>query len=228
MSEGETTIDLSTFVPESFKGDDGSYDTAKFRATYDELAAFKGQDDDRRAQLPKEAAEYVFALPEGHAWPDGFDPAKLATKDEQGNEVAFDGSKLIDADDPDIPLLQAVLHEIGAPADAMGKIASIVANREMRGVMDAMKVAAEQKQALGPQADARIQTVDRALKSKMPDAQAKAVLDSITTADALRGMEALLKGVSATNPSPAPQKQDFSGLSRVDRIQAGLEQRKRA
>lgn len=226
MPDGDTTIDLSTFVPDAFKGEDGAYDTAKFRSSYDELAAFKGQDDDRRSQLPKEASEYGFALPEGHAWPEGFDPAKLSTKDEQGNEVAFDGSKLIDANDPDIPLLQAVLHEIGAPKDAMGKIASIVANREMRGVMEAMKVAAEQKQALGPQAEARIQTVDRALKAKMPGEQAQAILNSITTADALRGIEALLKGGSATPTPPAPHKQDYSSMTPYEQLVAGLQQKR--
>lgn len=227
MSEGENTIDLSTFVPDSFKGEDGAYDTAKFRTSYDELAAFKGQEDDRKSLLPKEPGEYAFALPEDHAWPEGFDPAKLTTKDEQGNEVQFDPAKFIDMDDPDIPLIQSVLHEIGAPKEAMGKIASIVANREMRGVLEAMKVAETEKAALGPQGQSRISTVEHALKARMPSAQAKALMDGITTADSLRGFEALLAGTKSPTP-PAPHKQDFSEMSRVDRIAAGLNARKSA
>lgn len=220
-------VDFSTFVPDTFKGEDGTYDVAKFRSSYDELAAFKGQEDDRKSQLPKEAGEYAFALPEDHAWPEGFDPTKFTTKDEQGNEVQFDVSKLIDAEDPDIPLLQSVLHEIGAPKEAMGKIASIVANREMRAYMQAMETAEAEKKALGPQADARIKTVEHALKAKMPAEQASAIIDNITSADTLRGIEALLKG-STSSPSPAPQKKDFSEMSRVDRIAAGLQERKSA
>lgn len=230
MSEGDNddTIDFSTFVPEAFKGDDGKYDVTKFRASYDELAAFKGQDDDRKSLLPKEPGEYAFALPENHAWPDGFDPAKMTTKDEQGNEVQFDVSKLIDADDPDIPLLQAVLHEIGAPKEAMGRIASIVANREMRAILQAMDVAENEKKALGPQADSRIKTVEHSLKARMPAEQAKALLDGITTADTLRGIEALLKGTARPTP-PAPQRVDMSELSPRERILQGLQsERKRA
>lgn len=227
MSEGENTIDLSTFVPESFKGEDGAYDTAKFRASYDELAAYKGQDEDRRSLLPKEPGEYAFALPEGHAWPEGFDPAKFTTKDEQGNEVQFDPAKFIDATDPDIPLLQSLLHEIGAPKDAIGKIASIVANREMRGVLDAMKAAETEKAALGPQGTARIATVEHALKAKMPAAQAAALMQGITTADALRGFEALLAG-SKSPTAPAPQVTDFSSMSTFEQLVAGLKQQKSA
>lgn len=231
MSEGEEhneeqaeAVVFSTFVPDTFKGEDGKYDVAKFRTSYDELAAFKGQEDDRKATLPQEPGEYAFALPEDHAWPEGFDPAKLTTKDEQGNEVQFDVSKLIDAEDPDIPLIQSVLHEIGAPKEAMGKIASIVANREMRAVLQAMETAGTEKAALGPQADARIKTVEHALKAKMPAEQAKALLDGITTADALRGYEALLKGAK-TSPSPAPHQIDNASASIDDRIMAGIAMR---
>lgn len=227
MSEGENTIDLSSFVPDSFKGEDGAYDTAKFRASYDELAAFKGQEDDRKALLPKEAADYAFALTEGHTWPEGFDPAKFTTKDEQGNEVQFDLSKLIDAGDPDIPALQAVLHEIGAPKEAMGKIASIVANREMRAVLEGMATAEAEKKALGPEADARIRTVSHALKAKMPAEQAQALLDTITTANALRGFEALLKGVGSA-VSSAPQKKDYSTMTPYEQLVDGLRSQKSA
>ena len=82
----DQTLDLGSFVPESFKGEDGSYDTTKFRAQFDELSSFKSQEDERRAALPKEASAYAWALPEGHAFPEGFDVEAMKTK---ANELNF-------------------------------------------------------------------------------------------------------------------------------------------
>lgn len=228
MSDGENNIDLSTFVPETFKGEDGTFDTAKFRTSYDELAAFKGQNDDRLSQLPKEAADYAFALPEGHEWPEGFDAAKFTTKNEKGEDVPFDFNQLFDKNDPDVSALQAIMHEAKADPSLLGKIVSVVANREMRGMMESLAKAETEKKALGPEVDSRIRTVEHALKAKMPAEQAKDLLDGITTANALRGFEALLKGAAGSPTPPAPQKRDMSELPRVDRIAQGLQERKRA
>lgn len=217
-------VDPSTFVPETFKGEDGAFDTAKFRESYDELASFKSTQEEAKAALPKEPGEYAFALGEDHVWPEGFDPEKMKTTDEDGNEVAFDPSKLFDADDPDIPLVQSVLHELGAPKEAMGKIASIMANREMRNIMQAAGAAESEKKALGPDAQARIDTVTRTLNARMDADQAKAVLDGVTSADALRGLERLIKD-SNIAPSPGDVKPDFTSMSPIDRVIAGNKQR---
>ena len=218
--------DLGAFVPEAFKGEDGAFDTEGFRAKYDELAAFKSTYDESKAELPESPEGYAFALAEDHEWPEGFDPAKMKTTDEEGNEVEFDPSKLLASDDPDIPTVQALLHEIGAPASVMGKIAGIMVNRELRSVIQAEANAAAEKKALGPDGQARIDTVTRVLKSRMEPSQAKALLDGITSADALKGFEKIIK---AGNVKPAPsEEKDFSAMSPMERVMYGNKQRSKS
>jgi len=222
----DQTIDLASFVPESFKGEDGSYDTTKFRAQFDELLSFKSQADERVAALPKEASAYVWALPEGHAFPEGFDVEAMKTKDEQGNEVAFDAAKMLDQTDPDVAEIQGILLKAGVDPALMGQLASVWVNRDLRGVMDAQKTVANEMAALGNEAQAksRIDTVNRALSARMPKAQSDAVLNSLTSADAVRGIEALLKSTTATTAT-APQKVDTSNMKPEDKILLGLQQR---
>jgi hypothetical protein len=216
--------DYSAFVPDTFKAEDGSYDTAKFRASYDELAAFRGQEDERVAAMPKDASGYVFSIPEGHKFPEGFNADLMKAKDEAGNEVAFDINSMIDANDPDLPALQAAMLSHKAAPGLMGEIASILANRELRSVMAAQAEAGEQKKLLGPQADARISTVQRSLTARLPKDQVDAVMDGITSAAALKAFESLLKS-AAPATAPAPGGQDYSAMSAKDRIMAGMQQR---
>lgn len=220
-------VDLSTFIPETFKGETGEYDTGKFRAEFDELSGFKASETERLAAMPKEATGYAWALPEDHAYPEGLDVAKFAGKDADGNEIAFDPSKVLAADDPDVPLLQAALLEAGAPPQLMSKLASIMMNRELRGLTEAMATADKEKLALGPQSDVRIKTVERSLRSSLPKEQADAIVNSITSADGLRGFEALLKKVQAP-VSQAPAGKSNAEMSIDERIAYGLAQRKKA
>jgi hypothetical protein len=219
-------VDPSTFVPETFKTEDGAFDVAKFRESYDELASFKSTQDEAKASLPAEPGEYAFALGEDHVWPEGFDPEKMGTTDAEGNELAFDPSKIFDPEDPDVPLVQSLLHEIGAPKEAMNKIAGIMANREIRQIMQASETAEAEKKALGPDAQARIDTVKRTLSSRMEAEQATALLDGITSANALRGIEKLIKN-SVVPPSPAGTKPDYSQMSPLERVMAGNQQRQK-
>ena len=222
----DQTLDLGSFVPESFKGEDGSYDTTKFRAQFDELSSFKSQEDERRAALPKEASAYAWALPEGHAFPEGFDVEAMKTKDEAGNEGAFDAAKMLDQADPDVAAIQNILHKAGVDPALMGQLASVWVNRDLRGVMEAQKTAAKEMAALGNevQAKSRIDTINRALSARMPKAQSDAVLNSLTSADAVRGVEALLKATTTTT-AIAPQTVDTSNMKPEDKILLGLQQR---
>ncbi len=220
-------IDYSGVIPDSFKGEDGKWDTEGFKANYDELASFKSQADERTEALPKEASGYAFALPEDHALPEGFDPETMKTKDEDGNDIEFDINKMIDAEDPDLPLLQEAMLKHGADPALMGDLASILANRELRSVMKAMTVAEEETAKLGPNSKSRFSTVERSLNSRIPAAQVKAVMDSITTADALRGIEALLKKPGNTTTA-ADTTKDWSEMSPRDRLIGGLKERKKS
>lgn len=214
-------VDLSTFMPESFKGEDDKWDTAGFRASFDELTSFKAQADERTAGLPKEASEYAFIIPEGHAFPEGFDPETMKTKDGDGNDVEFDVNSMIDQADPDLPLLQAALLKNGADPSLMGDVASILANRELRGVMDGMKAAEAETAKLGPDAKARFATVERSLNARLKPAETKAIMDGVISADGMRGLEALLK--KSGPPVPNAGGKDFSEMTPFDRILSGID-----
>jgi hypothetical protein len=220
-------LDLGTFVPESFKGEDDKWDTAGFRASFDELTSFKAQADERIAALPQEAGGYAFEIPESHAFPEGFDPETMKTKDADGNDVEFDVKSMIQTDDPDLPLLQAAMLKHGADPALMGDVASILANRELRGVMDGMKEAEAETQKLGPEAKARFSTVERSLNSRMPAGHVKALMDGVISADGLRGLETLLKKAGPPVTS-AGDKQDYSEMKPVDRVMAGIKERSSA
>ncbi len=216
------------FVPESFKGEDGTYDFEKFRASYDEAVSFKAQAEEAQAALPKDADGYAFAISEEHVLPEGFDPELLKQVDEEGNEVEFDINKMIDPDDPDLPLLKSALHSRKADPALMSDLASILANRELRNVMKMTEKHGEEMKALGPEGKSRIDTVGRALVSMLPEDQAKSILDGITTADALRGIESILKKSKAP-PAAAPSKGIDNATASIDeRLEAGLAARRQA
>lgn len=127
---GGSGFDLGSFVPENFKGEDGSFDTAGFRASYDDLVTFKSQADEAKSALPQSPEEYEATLPEDFQLLEGFDPKSMAHVDDDGNEVEFDPASMIDKDDPDMKLLQGILHEAGASKDVMAKLMGVVVNRE--------------------------------------------------------------------------------------------------
>lgn len=219
--------DFGAVLPETYKAEDGSWKTDDFKADYDGLVSFKAQAEEARAAIPEKPEDYAWVLPEDHQMPEGFDPSNHMRKDEQGNDIEFKASDMLNSDDPDLPLLQAALHEAGAPPALMGKIASILVNREVRETTAMVSRAAEEMKLLGPQGEARKSTVEREVKARMPAEQASAVLDAVTSADALRGLEALLKASKAP-PSPAGGGKDFSSMSVDERLREGLKQRKSA
>lgn len=221
------SFDPSSFVPETFKKDDGSYDVEGFTAHLDGLTAFKAQADEAASALPESADGYAFALSEGFKLPEGFKADLFTEKDEAGNDVPFDVNSLIASDDPDIPALQAIMHEAGVQPGVMNKIADVFVSRELRAMMGMMEKAEEHKAALGPNAQARIDTVTRTANAKLPAEQAKALLDSITSADTLRALETLLKP-SQTPVSPVTGGKPLSEMSVDERLEYGFSQRKKA
>tara|TARA_R110000851_G_scaffold22626_8_gene67005 strand:- start:503 stop:1243 length:741 start_codon:yes stop_codon:yes gene_type:complete len=227
--------DLS-FIPDTFKDEAGGYKIDDFTTHYGELASFKAQADEATAALPQTADGYAWALPDDYAFAEGFNAAdhQVQVVDADGNPVMENGvaktrdyepADMLDANDPDLALLQGALHEYGANPALAGKLASIMANRELRGMMDAGEAAASEKKALGPDAKSRIDVVKRSLASRLPAAQSAAVFQDITSADALRGIEAMIKG-STIPPNPANNtKLDNATASIDDRIMAGLQGR---
>ena len=229
-------IDLS-FIPEAYKGEDSKYDIAKFTTDYEGLVAFKSQADERAEAMPKDPSEYAFSFSDEFQFPEGFDPEahRIPVVDDKGEPVlddkgepttrAFTAADMIDANDPDMPLLQAALHEAGADKALMGKIGEILAGREIRGLLAADKTAEDEKKALGPDSTARINTVMHSINAMLPPAEAKAIADSITSADTLRGLEKVLKASKTPPPANKSTKIDNSTASIDERIMAGLQSR---
>lgn len=221
-------FDLQAFLPEEFHGDDGKYDTQGFLDRFNDLTTFKSQADEAKAALPEGPDGYEFALPEDFALPEGFDADAFKHTDDDGNEVEFDPASMVDAEDPDIPVLQGLMHSLAqgevTPMDATKKLAGMLATRTLRDMQEAMTEAAEQKQALGPEGKARIATMKRTLAAKLPEAQAVAVLDSVTSADTLRGLESLIKQAGTKVP-PAPGGKSHGEMSIDERLSYGLSQR---
>ena len=233
--------DPLAFVPEDFKGDDGTYDTKGFREKYDEAVSFRAQHEEATAALPKDADGYAWAIPEGHVLPEGFDPEVLRQPvlnkdgspkigaDGKPEMKDFDISEMIKADDPDLPLLKSAMHKHGAKPELMGEIASILANRELKNVLSQVEKHGAEMKALGPEGKSRIQTVTRTISAMLPPAQASALMDSITSADALRGIEAVI-AKSKVPPAAAPGvgKIDNATASIKERLAAGLAARRTA
>lgn len=226
---GAGAVDLAAFVPESFKGEDGNWDTAGFRQQFDDLAADKAARDERLASLPESPDDYAFSIGEDHVFPEGFDPKAFGGKDGQGNEVEFDPAKMIQGDDPDVKSVKELMHALDkgevTGADAAKTLAGVMVNREIRQMMEAAGQREEQIRALGPDARSRIDTVTRSLKSRLPGEQASALSGEIVSADGLRAVEGLLRLMPKPTQSDTNTGVDNSQMNPMERVMSGLQQR---
>ncbi|MFY0633678.1 MAG: hypothetical protein JXQ91_07695 [Vannielia sp.] len=226
--DAPATVDFSEFVPEQFKTDDG-WNTAGFREEFDSLAAFRAQTNEKLEALPEEASGFEWAMPEDHQWPEGFDPATMNTKDEQGNDVEFDPAAMFDKDDPDVGQAQSIWHKVAKgeidPQAGFKQLAGVMVNREIRGLQESAKTYTEEIGKLGSEAKSRIDNLSRTVRSTLPATEAEALLNGLTTADALRGMEKLIQKAGTTTPS-APTGKDYASMTIDERIMAGLKERK--
>ena len=206
--EQQTAAPDLSFIPENFKDEAGGYKVDDFKTHYGELASFKAQADEAKAALPETADGYAWALPEDFAFAEGFDPTQhqVPVLDDDGKPVMENGvaktrdyepADMLDTKDPDLALLQGALHEHGADPALAGK-------------------------PLGPDAQSRIDVVKRSLSARLPAAQAAAVLQDITSADALRGIEAMIKSSTVPPNAANNTKLDNATASIDDRIMTGL------
>ena len=188
--EQQTAAPDLSFIPENFKDEAGGYKVDDFKTHYGELASFKAQADEAKAALPETADGYAWALPEDYTFAEGFDPKshQVPVLDDDGNPVMENGvaktrdyepADMLDPKDPDLALLQGALHEHGADPALAGKLASIMANRELRGMMEAGKTAADEKKALGPDAQSRIEAMIKS-STVPPNAANNTKLDNAT------------------------------------------------
>ena len=214
--ETENGPDFS-FVPETFRTEDGKPDGGAFRSAYDELAAAKAIADEAAAAFPKTADEYPFAVPEDlkDLLPEGFEPPE--------------DFKLELTDDPDLPSLKALLHKHKVPPAAAEELANMLAAREIRGLHEAGKAHHEELQKLGANAQSRIDAVKRSVGAKVPQAEADALMADLTSADAIRAMEKVLtSGAPRPHTAASEQTADLSKMTPLQKIEHGYAQRARS
>lgn len=207
-----------SWVPENFMSD-GKPDTAGLRARYDELATFKAQADERESGLPL-PAQYEIRVPEGLQMPEGV----AIPKDADGNPLSLE----LDPLDPEIGLLRQTAHDLKIDQAGMDKLLSIWAIKEVRAMQDDIQYAQAEDQKLGPDAASRKETIKRGLASRLDEPLAKAVEDSIQSADALRGIEKLLGSPAPGQSTTIPNAPDLSKMSPLEKLNYAAEQRKSA
>lgn len=189
-----------SFIPADFVVD-GKPDTAKFTAHYQDLLAADAQRKEAMAGVPE---AYTFALPEGLTFdglelPEGF-AVKLAT------------------DDPDMQPLYGKMGELlkglGAPQEAAGKAAALIAeyeaikaSREVKAEKEAFAAWEAGMKTLGndAQISARTAAVQRKLETMLPAEQVKALFSGERiSADGIKALEKILGTKGFTPPSPTP------------------------
>ncbi len=206
----DQTIDYS-WAPESFVKE-GKLDTGAFREEFDSLASFKAQADELEAAKPKDASELQMRIPEGLDLPEGVTLP-------EGQELT------LDAEDPDLPAMQAVAFELGLDQAGLDKIMGVYAIREVRNMQRMVGVAGDEKKALGPNGQSRLDTVERQVKAMLPEAQAKDLLDSISSADGLRAIETLLSNSSKSPRTTAGGQPNWRDMPVKERLEYGMKQR---
>jgi hypothetical protein len=185
--------DLS-FVPADFHVD-GKPDLTKFTEHYQSLVANDAKAKERAALVPEDAA-YDMALPDdlkfdGLDLPEGFKVA-LTLDDPAFQPIAAD--------------LKAFLKETGAPKDAGKTVAALIARYEAAKFSKSFSAMKEDAKILGTpaQAQARVETVSRALQGRLPAEQAAALQSMTGNARALQALEALLSPQGLASPTPTP------------------------
>jgi hypothetical protein len=195
-------LDLS-FMGQDFVKD-GQPDLEAFRVHYQDLIA----EDARRREAPQAPADgkYDFALPET------LDLGDLALPEGMSLQLAADDPALA----PVFDELGAFLHKQGLPQDAATGLMSIVAKYEAAKVHKNMLAAKTEFEALGPTAaarEARLNKEARALETRLPADQAKALQAAASSAAGVRALETLVaQNLGPRSATPAPASQQLDGL----------------
>jgi hypothetical protein len=202
-----TGPDLS-FIPADYHVD-GKPDVAKFAAHYQETIAEQARTAEQKAAVPE---AYEFAIP----------------ADLKFEGLPADYALELDTADPLFGELGGVLKQLGAPAEAAGKLTGLLA--KYQAGKDAADYAAWQKDmaqlGTADQQAARSQDVLRKLETLLPADQAKALFsgDRIS-ADGIRALEKLLSGRGMSAPPASPQGQDIENLTPMQKLQLANRQR---
>lgn len=201
-------------VDYSWMGDyakDGTPDFDGFKAHYQDLIADQAARSEAEPQVPE---AYDFALA------DDFDPGVQLPE----------GVKIeLDADNPLFADLGAVLKEHKVPQAVASELPKLLARYEAQRTAEMHAAATKEYETLGPTEavrDARVQSVARALETRLPKEQADALKATITSAAGVKALEAILgpRGVGNPPTTPKPGLADDPKMFGMDRLLAARSQ----
>jgi hypothetical protein len=180
-SNGEAKSDTAPagrpeWLPEKFA------DGAALAKSYAELeSAFGGKQEKLREQLATELAakarEGVPEKPEGYEFtpPEGLLPEGFEFK--------------VDASDPLLGEMRGLMHELGAKPEQWNRAMTAF----LRWQADGLPKPHEEKAKLGEGAERRIEAVDAWLAKALPEREYKALAGQLGTADAIAGIERIMR-----------------------------------
>jgi len=144
--------DLS-FVPDTYRGDDGALDMEKFGQDYQEMLADQARRAEQQGLVPE---AYEWAAPEDLEMPEGI-------------EIDLDLEN--EAFQPILQDMGSLLKSMSAPQDAANKIVGMLMKYEAAHATmarDALKAETDKLGANDAARKARIDTMDRALAARLP------------------------------------------------------------
>lgn len=150
---------------------------------FNDLRAFKAQDDLRRAAVPAKADEYKLALPQTFELPKGVD----------GKPVEFK----FDENDPRLGPVRELAHKLGMDQTGFSQLLAINAQYELGQVQQITAARAAEQSKLGANGPARVDAVSTFLKAKLGSDQGGAIMDRLVLASDVEAMENLVKQFSS-------------------------------
>ncbi|PZQ99203.1 MAG: hypothetical protein DI533_00400 [Cereibacter sphaeroides] len=184
---------------------DGKPDVGKFSDHYTGMVAADAQRREREAAVPE---KYDFALPADMKF-EGMDlPEDFSVNVAEGFEPLFGE-------------LGGVLKELGAPAEAAGKLTGLLARYEAQKASTEFANWKTDMATLGTpeQQSARAKNVQRALQTKLPAAEAEALFSGPRiSAAGIRALEKLLSGTNLSTPTTPPPNAADEALTPMERL----------
>lgn len=204
-----TAPDLS-FISDDYRDENGNLNVDDFRTAYENMLADQAQRSEVAALVP-ENGEYEFTMPEL----DFSDIAGLP--DDFALKEAFDD----EAFKPLFGKAGELLQKLGAPAETSKELMGLLGQMEAMRYAKHARVAQAEAEQLGQNAaqrEARLNRIQRAMESRLPEAQVKALMGATLTFEGARALETLMAPRGPGPAIPQPSGGDLEKLSPFDRL----------
>jgi hypothetical protein len=162
---------------------DGFADPPAFRASYDELAAFKAADSVRRSTLPPSPNDYKAELPADFKVPDG---------------VTFQ----FNAADPLLAQAQAVAHQAGLSQEQFSQLLGIYAGGQVSSQQQIQTARNAEIAKLGAAGPARVDALTTFFRAYLGEADGNAVIARAFTAADVARLEKLVSKITTQGGAP--------------------------